>query len=160
VRLQKEHTVNLEIRLKSFESTLLARGVPQVVALARIFGMVCTARAGLPTRSRHMTVLRSPHVHKKSREQFVLRTYKMVLVFGSQGDHHGFLAALKTLRVLGVQLHMTLVQRSFLHFSPSLSAHSRTFPYNEEGLSTFLNVESRPDGQKKKKGEKKEGRPL
>lgn len=106
--------MKLDIRLKSFDASLLHRSVSQLLALGTLYGMTCTTRVGLPTRQKHMTVLRSPHVHKKSREQFVLHTYKMWVRFDGSGDHPNFLAALKTLRLLGVQVHLTVIQDAFL----------------------------------------------
>lgn len=114
VRLQKEHHVKLDIRLKSFDASLLARSLSQLLALGTLHGMTPRTRVGLPTRRQDMTVLRSPHVHKKSREQFVLHTYKMWVCFDGTGDAHTFLAALKTTRLLGVQVHLTVTQTAFV----------------------------------------------
>jgi ribosomal protein S10 len=45
-------------------------------------------RSGLPTLKTHLTVLRSPHVHKKSREQFVMHQYKTLLRLKTHGAKH------------------------------------------------------------------------
>jgi small subunit ribosomal protein S10 len=107
--------VKLKIRFKSFEASLLRRGCAQVEDLARSTGLTVCARAGLPTRTSDVTVLRSPHVHKKSREQFALRTHKAVLLLeATHGAGYALLSGLKTLRLLGVQVHVTLACPGFV----------------------------------------------
>ena len=69
----------IRVRLRGFDVRLIddsARGIVQTVQKA---GAKVAGPIPLPTRINKFTVLRSPHVHKKSREQFEMRTHKRVL---------------------------------------------------------------------------------
>ena len=67
------------------------------------------------TYQRKYTVIRSPHVHKKSREQFNLTEYH--LIFSIRSNYPKFLIAiLKTVSFYGVQVKMTIESSSYLLF--------------------------------------------
>ena len=69
----------IRIRLKSYDKSLLEQWVRQIVETAIKTGAKIVGPVPLPTRIHRYTVLRSPHVDKKSREQFELRIYKRFL---------------------------------------------------------------------------------
>ena len=69
----------IRINLRSFDARLLDTSVGSIVDTARQTGATVAGPIPLPTRIRRYTVLRSPHVDKKSREQFEIRTHKRVL---------------------------------------------------------------------------------
>ncbi len=69
----------IRIRLKSFDHKVLDRSVREIVDTARRTGALTAGPIPLPTRINRYTVLRSPHVDKKSREQFEVRTHKRLL---------------------------------------------------------------------------------
>lgn len=73
----KKHKIRLT--LKSYDHQLLDGAVKQIVLTAKRTGSRVVGPVPLPTKTRYFTVLRSPHVNKKSREQFELATYKRVL---------------------------------------------------------------------------------
>jgi small subunit ribosomal protein S10 len=69
----------IRIRLKAFDSKLLDQSTGEIVETARRTGARIAGPIPLPTRINKFTVLRSPHVDKKSREQFEIRTHRRLL---------------------------------------------------------------------------------
>ncbi|NBV50743.1 30S ribosomal protein S10 [bacterium] len=69
----------IRIRLKAFDCKLLDQSVSEIVDTARRTGAKIAGPIPLPTRINRYTVLRSPHVDKKSREQFEIRTHKRLI---------------------------------------------------------------------------------
>jgi len=69
----------IRIRLKAFDQRTLDRSVLDIVETAKRTGARVVGPIPLPTRREIYTVLRSPHVDKKSREQFEMRTHVRVL---------------------------------------------------------------------------------
>ncbi|MBM4372268.1 MAG: 30S ribosomal protein S10 [Deltaproteobacteria bacterium] len=69
----------IRIRLKAYDYKVLDQSVSEIVDIARRTGAKVTGPVPLPTRINKFTVLRSPHVDKKSREQFEIRTHKRML---------------------------------------------------------------------------------
>lgn len=72
-------TYKIRMKLKSFDHTLVDKTAEKIVKTVRNTGAVVTGPIPLPTQKKIYTVLRSPHVNKKSREQFQLSTYKRLL---------------------------------------------------------------------------------
>ena len=70
---------NIRIRLKAFDHRLLDQSTSEIVSTAKRTGAQVRGPIPLPTRIDKYTVLRSPHIDKKSREQFEIRTHKRVL---------------------------------------------------------------------------------
>ena len=70
---------NIRIRLKAFDHRLLEQSTREIVNTAKRTGAQICGPIPLPTRIEKFTVNRSPHVDKKSREQFEIRTHKRVL---------------------------------------------------------------------------------
>ncbi len=69
----------IRIKLKSYEHRILDRSVKEIVASAQRTGAKIVGPIPLPTRREVYTVLRSPVIDKKSREQFEIRTHKRLL---------------------------------------------------------------------------------
>lgn len=69
----------IRIRLKAFDHKLLDQSTREILETARRTGAKVAGPIPLPTRINRYTVLRSPHVDKKSREQFEIRTHKRML---------------------------------------------------------------------------------
>ena len=72
-------TQNIRIRLKAFDHRLLDQSTNAIVSTAKRTGAEVRGPIPLPTNLRKYTVLRSPHIDKKSREQFEMRTHKRLL---------------------------------------------------------------------------------
>jgi small subunit ribosomal protein S10 len=69
----------IRIRLRAYDHRLLDRSVKEIVETVRRTGARVAGPVLLPTTISRWTVLRSPHVDKKSREQFEMRTHKRLL---------------------------------------------------------------------------------
>ena len=74
-----QDTTKIRIRLKAFDHQLLDKSTSDIVETARRTGARVAGPIPLPTHIERFTVNRSPHVDKKSREQFELRTHKRLL---------------------------------------------------------------------------------
>jgi small subunit ribosomal protein S10 len=72
-------TQNIRIRLKAFDHRVLDQSVREIVGTAKRTGAGVRGPIPLPNRIERFTVNRSPHVDKKSREQFEIRTHKRLL---------------------------------------------------------------------------------
>ncbi|MBT4006124.1 MAG: 30S ribosomal protein S10 [Rhodospirillales bacterium] len=70
---------NIRIRLKAFDHRLLDQSASEIVGTAKRTGAQVRGPIPLPTKIEKFTLLRSPHVDKKSREQFEIRTHKRLL---------------------------------------------------------------------------------
>ncbi len=69
----------IKIKLKAYDHKLLDSSVGEIVETTRRTGARVVGPIPLPTVRNRWTVLRSPHVDKKSREQFEIRTHKRIL---------------------------------------------------------------------------------
>ncbi len=70
---------NIRIRLKAFDHRLLDQSTSEIVSTAKRTGAQVRGPIPLPTKIDKYCVLRSPHIDKKSREQFEIRTHKRLL---------------------------------------------------------------------------------
>jgi small subunit ribosomal protein S10 len=69
----------IRIKLKAFDHRLLDQSAADIVETVKRMGANVSGPVPLPTRIERFTVLRSPHVDKKSREQFEIRTHRRLL---------------------------------------------------------------------------------
>jgi len=72
-------TKKIRIKLKAFDHRLLDRSVKDIIEIAKKAGVKIAGPIPLPTKREVYTVNRSPHVNKKSREQFEIRMHKRVI---------------------------------------------------------------------------------
>ena len=72
-------TQSIRIRLKAFDHKVLDQATSEIVNTARRTGARVRGPVPLPTRIERFTVLRSPHVDKKSMDAFEMRTHKRLL---------------------------------------------------------------------------------
>jgi small subunit ribosomal protein S10 len=70
---------NIRIRLKAFDHRILDASTKEIVNTAKRTGAEVRGPIPLPTRIEKFTVNRSPHIDKKSREQFEMRTHKRLI---------------------------------------------------------------------------------
>ena len=70
---------NIRICLKAFDHRMLDQSTKEIVSTAKRTGAQVRGPIPLPTRIEKFTVNRSPHVDKKSREQFEVRTHRRLL---------------------------------------------------------------------------------
>ena len=69
----------IRIKLKAYDHRLLDRSTVEIIETVRRTGAIVLGPVPLPTEIVRYTVLRSPHVDKKSREQFEIRTHKRLV---------------------------------------------------------------------------------
>ena len=70
---------NIRIRLKAYDHRLLDSSTAEIVNTAKRTGASVRGPIPLPRRIEKYTVLRGPHIDKKSREQFEIRTHKRLM---------------------------------------------------------------------------------
>ena len=70
---------NIRIRLKAYDHRVLDQSTHEIVNTAKRTGAQVRGPIPLPTKIEKYTVLRSPHIDKKSREQFEIRTHRRLL---------------------------------------------------------------------------------
>ena len=69
----------IRISLKAFDHKMIDRSALEIVDTARRTGALVMGPIPLPTKIEKYTLLRSPHVNKKARDQFEIRTHKRIL---------------------------------------------------------------------------------
>jgi small subunit ribosomal protein S10 len=69
----------IRIRLKAFDNRMIDKSAQEIVDTAKRTGAVVRGPIPLPTRVERFTLLRSPHVNKKARDQFEVRTHKRIM---------------------------------------------------------------------------------
>jgi len=69
----------IRIKLKSYDHNLVDKSAEKIVKAVKATGAVVSGPVPLPTHKRIYTVLKSPHVNKKAREQFQLSAYKRLI---------------------------------------------------------------------------------
>ncbi len=72
-------TRRIRIRMEGYDHEVLDRTAQEIVETAKRTGADVHGPIPLPTRIEHYTVLRSPHIDRKSREQFEIRTHKRLI---------------------------------------------------------------------------------
>jgi small subunit ribosomal protein S10 len=70
---------HIRIRMKSYDHKILDDSIEEIVEVAERTGAEVVGPVPLPTKRRIYTVLRSPHVDKKSREQFEIRIHNRLI---------------------------------------------------------------------------------
>ena len=78
-RENREAQTKIRIRLKAYDSKVLDQSAGEIVETAKRTGATVAGPIPLPTKKHKYTVLRGPHVDKKSREQFEIRVHKRLL---------------------------------------------------------------------------------
>ncbi len=69
----------IQIRLEAYDHEAIDQATESILEAARLTGVKVSGPIPLPTRIERYTVLRSPHIDKKSREQFEIRTHKRLM---------------------------------------------------------------------------------
>ena len=69
----------IRIRLKAFDHRMIDKSAMEIVETAKRTGAVVKGPIPLPTRIERFTLLKSPHVNKKARDQFEIRTHKRIM---------------------------------------------------------------------------------
>src|SRR5690606_12973276 len=76
---QQEEKPRIRIKIKAYDHKLIDQSAKQIVETAQRSGAEISGPVPLPTEKTKYTVLRSPFVHKNSREQFEMRVHKRII---------------------------------------------------------------------------------
>jgi small subunit ribosomal protein S10 len=100
----------MALYLKAFDFKILDQTVNKIINTSSKFGILISGPIRLPTKIKKFTVLRSPHIDKKSREQFEIRTHKRLLnIFNTKENTiNTFLKYVEDNLPSGVNLKITL----------------------------------------------------
>ena len=77
--MAEQQKIKIRIKLRAYDHRLLDKSTTEIVDTAKRTGAQVSGPVPLPTERELYTVLRSPHVDKKSREQFQIKTHKRLL---------------------------------------------------------------------------------
>ena len=69
----------IRIKLKSYDHNLVDKSAEKIVKTVKVTGAIVSGPIPLPTEKEVVTILRSPHKYKDSREQFEIRTHKRLI---------------------------------------------------------------------------------
>ena len=69
----------IRIKLRAYDNVILDKSVQEIIMTAKKVGAIISGPVPLPTKRRVYTVLRSPHVDKRSREQFEIRVHRRLI---------------------------------------------------------------------------------
>lgn len=95
----------IKIRMEAYDHDILDKSALELVETAKKTGAKVSGPVPLPTRIERYTVLRSPHIDKKSREQFEMRTHKR-LIYISDTTHKTVEALTKLTMPAGVEIRI------------------------------------------------------
>jgi len=95
----------IRIKLKSYDHNLLDKSAEKIVKTVKSTGALVSGPIPLPTHKRIYTVLKSPHVNKKAREQFELCAYKRLMdIYSSSSKTVDALMKLELPSVVDVEI--------------------------------------------------------
>ena len=106
----------IKLKINSFDIFSNSLALNVIYNLANILQIKNTKEIFLPKKIKKITVIRSPHIDKKSREQFEMRRFKklVILKIDNQNTALLFLEVLKNLRFYGVEMQINIKFSSFL----------------------------------------------
>lgn len=79
VKAKEDIKQRIRIRLRAYDYRIIDKSAAQIILTAERSGATVIGPIPLPTDRKSMTVIRSPHVHKDSREQFEMRVHKRLI---------------------------------------------------------------------------------
>ena len=105
----------IHITIKSFDPHCLSIAMKHIVEIADNLSINTIKRIDLPQKIKKITVLRSPHIHKKSREHFQIKHLKSVFIISIKKKSHAFLflECLKNSQISGVEFFLDVYSLGF-----------------------------------------------
>lgn len=79
LKIKTDETVRIRIKLMAYDHRILDLSCEEIIETVKKTGAAVSGPVPLPTKREIFTVLRSPHIDKKSREQFQIKTHKRLL---------------------------------------------------------------------------------
>lgn len=105
----------VQIKLKSFDPFFLNQVIFLLSDILKTFKITNYKEVFIPSKTKKITVIRSPHIHKKSRDQFQIKKYKrsLIISFNDYNYLHAFIEICKDLHLIGVQMHISLKDKTY-----------------------------------------------
>jgi len=97
----------IRIKLKSYDFNLVDKSAEKIVKTVRSTGAVVSGPIPLPTEKEKFTVLRSPHVNKKSREQFEIKSYNKLLILNYNSNINNDLLNFRNIKITSNDINKT-----------------------------------------------------
>lgn len=99
-----------QLKLKSFNPYFIKISIQYILQIVHFLGIANHHTISLPKKIKKFTVLRSPHIDKKSREQFEIRKYKDILQISIPDRDIAllFLEILKNIELIGIELEINV----------------------------------------------------
>lgn len=100
----------IQIKLKSFDTYYIDVANSYIKSIFSYLNINSIRQINLPSHIKKFTVLRSPHIDKKSREQFQLKTYKQIIQIEFIDKQKAFLLIdlLKNLELIGIEMEIKI----------------------------------------------------
>ena len=109
----------INVKIKSFDKQYKAISTRKILDIADFLGIKNMIKIELPEKKKKITVLRSPHIDKKSQEQFEIRNYKTNIIFNIKEFNTSllFLQILKNSNLFGVEIEIITKFQGYLSYS-------------------------------------------
>lgn len=106
----------INVKIKSFDKQYKAISTRKILDIVHFLGIKEISKIELPEKKKKITVLRSPHIDKKSQEQFEIRNYKTNIIFKIKQVNTSliFLEILKNSNMFGVEIEICLKFKGYL----------------------------------------------
>ena len=107
----------INIKIKSFDKHYKSISIQKILEIAEFLEIRNITKLDLPLKNKKITVLRSPHIYKKSQEQFELRNYKTNIIINSKQINVSllFLEILKNSSFFGVEIEISTNFKGYLN---------------------------------------------
>jgi small subunit ribosomal protein S10 len=107
----------INIKIKSFDKQYKSISIQKILEIAEFLEIRNITKLDLPLKNKKITVLRSPHIYKKSQEQFELRNYKTNIIINSKQINVSllFLEILKKSSFFGVEIEISTNFKGYLN---------------------------------------------
>lgn len=109
----------INLKIKSFDKQYKAISIKKILDIAQFLGIKNISKIELPEKKKKLSVLQSPHIDKKSQEQFEIRSYKTNLIFKIKQTNKSllFLEILKNSNMFGVEIEIVTKFQGYLNYS-------------------------------------------
>lgn len=107
----------IHIKIRSFEKKYKSISIQKILEIANFLGIQNIVKLELPYHKKKITLLRSPHIYKKSQEQFEIRNYKtnIILNINQLKTSLLFIDILKNSNLFGVEISISINFKSYLN---------------------------------------------
>lgn len=110
------YMLTINIKIKSFDKKYKSISIYKILEIANFLGIYNITKIDLPLKKKKITILRSPHIDKKSQEQFEIRNYKTNIILKTKEINRTllFIEILKNSNLLGVETEISTNFKGYL----------------------------------------------